>query len=303
MDKKDKTREAFAGVLNVSPEIGKRFARLPALGVVAGNIQKELGKRINAEALKKTFEDLALRKTTLDAVLLDMTRGVEALLGDAFDSGKQTADAEIKLNNQYRESLIRRKMEAKPARGRRGKKEEYLVAGQLLHPETGKPVPGMAVDVVDKDIAKHDLLGVDVTDAEGRFEIAFAEKDFKESGEGLPEILIRAGMSRATMTLVTESPIALKPGTKETIEITLPPELTPAAAKIAARREQVDKKRLLQANQNLVFNKVTQSAMGEIGKAFKGSMGQIVDLFEKRLAAGGATKAKPKRPRKAQKTD
>jgi len=301
MDKKDKTRQAFDGMLNVSPEIGKRFAHIPALGVVADNIQKEIGKRISGEALKKTFEDLALRKTTLDAVLLDMTRGVEAALGGAFDSGRQTADAEIKLNNQYRESLLRRKKEAKPVRSRRGKKDEYLLAGQLLHPETGKAVSGMVVDVVDKDIKKHDLLGVDITDTEGHFEIAFTEKDFKESGEGLPEILIRAGMKRETMTLVTQSPIAMKPGTKETIEITLPQALAPAAEKIGARREQVDKKRLLQANQNLVFNKVTQSALGKIGEAFEGSMGEIVDFFEKRLDAGGATKTKPKRQRKAKK--
>ena len=303
MDKKDKIRQAFNGMLNVSPEIGKRFARLPALGVVADNIQKEIGKRISGKALNKTFEDLALRKTTLDAVLLDMTRGVEAALGDAFDSGKQTADAEIKLNNQYRESLLKRKKEAKPARSRRGKKDEYLVTGQLRHLETGKAVPGMVVDVVDKDIKMHDLLGVDITDTEGRFEIAFTEKDFKESGEGLPEILIRVGINRETMTLVTPSPIALKPGTKETIEITLPQELTPAAERIALRREQVDKKRLLQANQNLVFNKAAQSALGEVGEAFEGGMGEIVDFFEKRLAAGGTTKTKPKRRKKAKKKD
>lgn len=303
MVKKDKTKESFGGLIGVSTEIDPRFAGMPALGVVADNIQKEIGKRISAEALKQTLEDLALRKTTLDAVLLDMTRGVEAALGDAFDSGKQTADAEIKLNNQYRESLLRRKKEAKLARSRRGKKDEYLVAGQLRHLETGKAVPGMVVDVVDKDITKHDLLGVDITDTEGRFEIAFAEKDFKESGEGLPEILIRAGMSRATMTLVTESPIALKPGTKETIEITLPPELTPTAAKIAARRELVDKRRLLQANQDLVFNKTAASAMDEVGKAFKGGMGKMVDFFEKRLSAGGTAKTKPKRRGKMKKGD
>jgi hypothetical protein len=303
MAKKEKTRQAMGSFRNVSPDIDPRFARIPTLGVVADSIQKEVGKSISGEAIEKTFEDLALRKTTLDAVLLDLTRAVEAALGDAFDSGKQTADDEIKLDNQYRESLIKRKKETRPARGRRGKKDRYLAAGQILHPETGKPVPGLVVDVVDKDITRHDLLGVDVTNTQGRFEIVFTEKDFKESGEGLPEILIRAGINREKMILVTPKPVALKPGTRDPIEITLPQELTPAAERIAARREQMDKKRLLQANQNLVFNKTASSAMDEAGKAFKGGMGQIADLLEKRLAAGDATKAKPKRRRKAKKKD
>ena len=298
-----KGKEAFAGLRAVSAKSDNRLSRIPALGVIATDIQREIGKRISGKAVRKNFQDLALRKTTLEKVLLDVTRSAEAIVAGAFKDGKKTTDDEIRLDKQHRESLIKRKREEKPGRAHRVKKDEYLVTGHLLHPKTGKPAPGMVVEVADRDIRKHDRLGVDTTDSKGRFEIVFTEKDFRESGEGLPEIVILAGVDRLTAEPVTKDVIKLKPGTREVLEIKLPDKMESAVNKIAERRDRVDKKRIMKTNQNLVVNKLALMAVGEISESIKGSLGQFVNVFEKRVKAGDTAKEKTKHKRKAKKKD
>jgi carotenoid cleavage dioxygenase len=64
------------------------------------------------------------------------------------------------------------------------------ISGVVLEHESKKPLPGLMVNAMDKDIIKDDFLGQCETDAEGRFEIRFSDADFKDFGEAHPDIYL-----------------------------------------------------------------------------------------------------------------
>jgi hypothetical protein len=298
-----KKRESVAGLENDSSKTRLRFAKIPSLGILYKGFGKEIAKWTSAKTVGKTLQALATRKQTVENVLLNMAQGATAMIETAMKTEKNMADREAHLNKNYRESLIERKREVKSRRAHRTKKDEYVVTGELLHPKTGKPVPGMVVEAIDKDITKHDLLGVDTTDSKGRFEIVFKEKDFKERGEGLPEILIRAGLNRDKIVQVTKDVLKLEPGTSESLKITLPENMEYVAEKIKARRKHVDRKRLNRASQSLVFNRIGHMAAQEMGKVFKDGLNQAIHVLEARVKTEGKKKTRKAREKTRKKTD
>lgn len=65
------------------------------------------------------------------------------------------------------------------------------VIGTIVEDETGKPLAGLRVRAFDKDLLLDDRLGEAVTDAEGRFEVEYAEAMFRDFNETEPDIYIR----------------------------------------------------------------------------------------------------------------
>jgi hypothetical protein len=62
---------------------------------------------------------------------------------------------------------------------------KYKITG-IVKDELGNPVPGVSVDAFDSDFgASEDYVGNDVTNPQGKFEINFDDKAFKESFEFL----------------------------------------------------------------------------------------------------------------------
>lgn len=61
-----------------------------------------------------------------------------------------------------------------------GKKKIYQIWGKILEKESGRGVPNITVKAFDKDMRTDDYLGVGVTDKNGRFEIRYSEKDFRD---------------------------------------------------------------------------------------------------------------------------
>ena len=68
--------------------------------------------------------------------------------------------------------------------------KRHRVFGIVREAETGRPLAGLLVSALDKDIWKDDYLGQGETDAEGRFEIRFTDADFKDIGESKPDLYL-----------------------------------------------------------------------------------------------------------------
>ncbi|MCP4679515.1 MAG: hypothetical protein GY854_29300 [Deltaproteobacteria bacterium] len=67
-------------------------------------------------------------------------------------------------------------------------KPEFKIDGQILELESEKPLAGLFVKAYDKDLLFDDLVGTGTTDKEGRFEIIYSQKDFKELFERRPDL-------------------------------------------------------------------------------------------------------------------
>ncbi len=65
------------------------------------------------------------------------------------------------------------------------------VMGTVVEAESGKPLQGLRVRAFDKDLIFDDKLGDTLTDAEGKFTIAYTEAQFRDFHETLPDLYIR----------------------------------------------------------------------------------------------------------------
>jgi hypothetical protein len=269
----------------------QKLADMPVFNAAGEGVIKKTAKLLARKAAQSMLQDIASGKRSVEDVLLGVTRTVTGTIDSGLRDEKRVADSETIMNEQYRKSLIKRRRETKPRRMRRGKKNEFLVSGQVLHPETNKPVAGMVVEAIDKDIFKHDLLGVDTTDSQGRFEIAFKKKDFKERGEGLPEVLLRVGSDRKKTLFSMENIVRPKAGERKTINITLPEDQAAAVEKITVGRDYIDEKRLKNVSQTLILDQVQHMVVQEMGRAFKEGMDKAAGLLEARIERAGKAKA------------
>lgn len=270
--------------------------QMPALSAAAQTIGKQLGKPLQETLSLQTLQGLASRQTTLESVLSNLAQTASAAVDKALKSAA-TADAgEQRVNLQLRSSLIERLRAGKPAKPHRIQKDEYMVNGQIVHPKTGKPLPGVVVEAVDKDVSQNDLLGLDTTDDNGQFEIVFTAKDFQEHGEGPPEVFLRAGVDRENMVPVTEAAMKLQPGTAETVKITAPEALATAWENLSVFGKRIDTARLRQANGDLMVNKMTSTAVSDMGKALHDGLAQLMKSLAARVgtpASGTAASGTP----------
>lgn len=289
---KEKKQKGF-GVERSFIQTQPGFVRMPVINTTGQQAIREAQKLFSKKALQGELQKLATRKTSLENVLLGFARGAAKSLDTVLSTENQVADREKTMNEEYRASLIARKEEAKPRRARKGKKDEFLITGQVLHPKTGEPVPGMVVEAIDKDVFKHDLLGVDTTNAEGRYEISFLKKDFKESGEDLPEVILRVGVDRKTAVHITEDVIKAEPGKRAQVEISLPEDQIRTIDRVLTKRERLDQKRLNNVAQTLTFESLQHVILQEMGAAFKDSLNNAIAFLEALTKDTDKIKTKP----------
>ena len=68
--------------------------------------------------------------------------------------------------------------------------QRHRVWGVVVEAETGRPLEGLLVNALDKDVLMDDYLGQCETNADGKFEIRFTDADFKDIGESKPDIYL-----------------------------------------------------------------------------------------------------------------
>jgi hypothetical protein len=68
---------------------------------------------------------------------------------------------------------------------------DFRVVGTIEEEETGRPLAGLVVRAFDRDLIFDDKVGFASTDDDGRFEIRFNRRDFREIGDSQPDLYLR----------------------------------------------------------------------------------------------------------------
>jgi hypothetical protein len=234
------------------------------------------------ERVKAVLGDLAGRKRSLESLLFEVATSAQKAVTGALRETGERVGAEARLDAQYREQLVMQK----PVRKARMSKTGYRVSGRVLHPKTGKPVGGLMVEAMDRDVHKHDLLGTAVTDDQGRFSIPFLDKDFKESGEKEPEIELHVGLDRRILLHVTEQPVTAKKGEETQITISLPESRAADLDFFTQTRERLAPARLRRANETALRARLEAETLEAAGAAVQGLLQAGIKVLEGRLKKG-----------------
>lgn len=239
-------------------------------------------KEWDEERVKSALGDLASRKRSLENVLLELVKSVQTAVTTSLRDTTEWVTADARLDAEHREQLLVQK----PVRKAGTSKTGYRVSGQVLHPKTGEPVSGLVVEAMDRGVRKHDLSGTAVTDAQGRFSIAFQAKEFEESGENAPEIELRIGVSRRTLLHVTKEAITARKGEETEVSITLPEAQVPRLDNFTETRESLSPARLRRANETALRHRLDVETMKTVGSAVQGLLQAGVEKLEARAQGG-----------------
>jgi hypothetical protein len=110
---------------------------------------------------------------------------------------------------------------------------DWIVYGTVIDGQ-GKPAVGLTVRVFDKDRKYDDLLGETETDANGDFSTIYHERDFKESGENLPDLYVMVTDTGGKLLYSSLDSVRYEAGRSEYFAIRL------GATKAKASRRKVD---------------------------------------------------------------
>ena len=69
--------------------------------------------------------------------------------------------------------------------------DSFRVLGTIEEEETGRPLANLIVRAFDRDLLFDDKVGYATTDEDGRFEIHFKRRDFRDVGESRPDLYLR----------------------------------------------------------------------------------------------------------------
>lgn len=103
-------------------------------------------------------------------------------------------------------------------------KKGFMVHGKVEKQEDKVGIPGLIVEAVDKDFKYDDRLGSAITDRDGKFEIKYDERDFKDAYlDKQPDIFLRIkSPDGRTVLRTTKDKIRYKAGKTEEFIIDIP---------------------------------------------------------------------------------
>jgi len=97
---------------------------------------------------------------------------------------------------------------------------EWIVFGTVLNADNS-PASGLTVRVYDRDRKYDDLLGETETDANGDFSTVYHERDFKETGENLPELYVMVADAQGNQVYSSRDSVRYNSGQSEYFAIQL----------------------------------------------------------------------------------
>ena len=97
------------------------------------------------------------------------------------------------------------------------------VSGRILEKESGLGVPNLVVKAVDRDLFYDDLLGDEITDSAGNFDITYEEEDFREVFEKRPDLYIVVKTpDRSRILHTSEEKVRWEAEVEEHFEVIIP---------------------------------------------------------------------------------
>jgi len=258
-----------------------RTGKLPFVQQLGQDILKRFTGEWSEERAKSLLSDVTNRRRPVEAALLDLLGSAQTAVEKSLVDVQERAKRELALAKAYRGQLAARGREPKRARARKG---DIRLKGQVVHPETGKPVAGVVVEAANRGPYEHDLLGVVITDDQGRFEFTFRGKDEKEKGEKEPEIMLSVGPDRSKTFYVSEQPVGLKLDGQESITLTVPKSRAAELDAFLARRDTLAAaKRTMKANEALTRHAVEGQVLSAAGPAATSLLEEGIALLKQRL--------------------
>ncbi len=116
---------------------------------------------------------------------------------------------------------------------------EYRITGQVVNKRTGRGVRGVRVEAWDRDTKYHDLLGVETTDAAGRFDLRFDSAYFGDHApDRLPDVFFKVFRGRKLLHSTEETTVRnlRDPTSDVTIELDLPERGRPRPDRVRPER-------------------------------------------------------------------
>lgn len=275
------------GRTTISKNLEEQMSRFPLLEGLTHALGKEVKKIRDKKILPTLIQNLAIGKISLPQALLELTEMASTMLDSLDRDEVRLEKQEARANAQYHDGLNRSRGVKGVTRKKSREKKRYVMKGQVIHPKTEGPLAGLVVEAWDRDIAKHDLLGVDVTDSQGSFEIVFSAKDFKEWGEKLPEVVLRVGLDRRRVFYVGEDLVKPQPGEEVSLTIHLPETPIDEIERILGRRQRFDATRMQELDHTITLNRLQHRQMQEIVKAFADGLDEVRQLLIEKIKGGG----------------
>ena len=102
---------------------------------------------------------------------------------------------------------------------------DFRITGQIRERESGLAVLGLIVRAYDKDLLHDDLLGSAITDENGRFEICYSERDFRELFDARPDLYLAVYLHPCRFLLDTQEAIHWAASSHEHFDLSIPQEL------------------------------------------------------------------------------
>jgi hypothetical protein len=118
----------------------------------------------------------------------------------------------------------RRKEITAPAEGK------YVVAGRFLEVNTGNPLPGLRIQVMERDPGSDDLLGEVRTDRYGFYRLEYTDEDFHGSVDKKPETFVRVLDESDNIVYTSDQSFRHKAGAAEVIDGAVDGEKVPESA-------------------------------------------------------------------------
>ncbi len=101
----------------------------------------------------------------------------------------------------------------------------FKITGSIHELENNRSVSGLVVTAYDKDFMFNDVLGNAITDDDGKFEITYKEKDFKQFFDNKPDIYITVKSKDGRTVYTTEKDVRMEAGKTEHFEIRIPKDV------------------------------------------------------------------------------
>ncbi len=190
------------------------------------------GPQIDPTQLQNLLQNMMQQSATVGGSALDTFSQLQArraarladaakVISDSF--GKKNPDAVVMQTLTDTTNEFKVQMDSQATRLKSWPKprpNEWIVFGTVTDAQNN-PVSNLTVRIFDKDRKLDDLLGETNTDDNGTFSVVYHERDFKETGENLPDLYVMVSDAAGKLLYSTRDQVRFEAGKSEYFAIQL----------------------------------------------------------------------------------